>query len=362
MPWTTPTLRQVREIVRDDITAAVSGVSMVGNSVLRVMADANAALSHLCLRYIDWLARQFLPDTSETEWLDRHGDIWLKNFDGSVGRKGATYAYGSVRFSGAAGTEVPIGTRLTSSSTGIEYETTIQIFIGSVATNASVIALEAGVAGNMDTGDQMALTTAIAGVDGTATVIEMIGGSDQETDDELRTRVLLRIQQPPMGGCQTDYVQWALAVPGVTRAWSYALEMGIGTVTVRFMCDELRAIADGFPAVEDIERVRDYMDSMRPVAVKDFFIVSPIRYPVDFKITKLSKDTPSVREAIELAVDEMFVAKAAPGQTIYQSWVIEAISNALGENYHETDFHTQVMPSIGHLAVLGTIEYETYGN
>jgi len=32
-----PDLRQLRELARDDITAAVSGVSMVGNSVLRVI-------------------------------------------------------------------------------------------------------------------------------------------------------------------------------------------------------------------------------------------------------------------------------------------------------------------------------------
>jgi uncharacterized phage protein gp47/JayE len=358
MPWTTPTLRQVREIVRDDITAAVSGVSMVGNSVLRVMSDANAGLAHLTLRYIDWLARQFLPDTSETEWLDRHGDIWLKNLDGTIGRKVASYANGSVRLSGSAGVLVPVGTRLVNPATNIEYETTEQIFIGTVSTTTNIIALDPGTGGNVETGGQLSLVTAIAGVDGVADVIELIGGTDQESDDELRARVLLRIQQPPMGGCQTDYVQWALAVSGVSRAWSYPLEMGIGTTTIRFMCDELRDYADGFPQAADVERVIDYINNVRPVAVKDFFVVAPIPYPIDFKISTLEMNNPSVREAIELTVDEMLTQKAKPGQTIYASWMAEAISNALGEDYHESNFKTTPMPSVGHLAVLGTIEYE----
>src|SRR3982751_1668605 len=104
MPWVTPTLRQVRTMVPDDIVAAFSGAVNIGNSVLRVMADANAGLSHLVLRYIDWVSRQMLPDTAETEWLDRHGDIWLVNADNSVGRKSASYAAGTVTMTGVNGT------------------------------------------------------------------------------------------------------------------------------------------------------------------------------------------------------------------------------------------------------------------
>ena len=62
---------------------------------------------HLTLQYIDWLALQLLPDTAETEWLDRHGEIWLVNADGTLGRKQATFATGSVTFTGTTGTVDP---------------------------------------------------------------------------------------------------------------------------------------------------------------------------------------------------------------------------------------------------------------
>src|SRR6516225_4916300 len=99
MPWTTPTLQQVRAMTRDNtaailatatvpkqqILATLNRQATIGNSVLRVMCDAMSGLAHLTLKYLDWLSLQFLPDTAETEWLDRHGAIWLVNADGTVG-------------------------------------------------------------------------------------------------------------------------------------------------------------------------------------------------------------------------------------------------------------------------------------
>ena len=104
------------------------------NSVLRVLSDAQGGLCHLTLQYIDWLALQLLPDTAETEWLDRHGQIWLVNSDGTIGRKQATFASGIVTFTGLDGSVVPIGTQLQGGQGSVSgYETTAEITIGSWA-------------------------------------------------------------------------------------------------------------------------------------------------------------------------------------------------------------------------------------
>ena len=88
MPWTTPTLSTVRGLVRDSIRRRCPGSdATVPNSVLRVLSDSQGALYHPRLQYLDWLSLQLLPDTAETKWLDRHGQIWLVNADGAVGRK-----------------------------------------------------------------------------------------------------------------------------------------------------------------------------------------------------------------------------------------------------------------------------------
>ena len=61
-----------------DELPSLQGAVMIGNSVLRVVSDAMVALAHLVMRYIDWVALQLRPDTAEKEWLDRHGDICLR--------------------------------------------------------------------------------------------------------------------------------------------------------------------------------------------------------------------------------------------------------------------------------------------
>ena len=65
---------------------------------------------------------------------------------------------------------------------------------------------------------------------------------------------LFRIQNPPMGGSEADYVRWAMAVPGVTRAWA-AVEQGIGTMTVRFLMDDMYPDNYGLPTAADIQEV-----------------------------------------------------------------------------------------------------------
>jgi len=218
-------------------------------------------------------------------------------------------------------------------------------------------ALIPGKAGNLVAGTQIAAP----GVQtfGTCFVsYDMQGGTDQEDDDHLRTRVLERIQMPPMGGDAEDYINWTLRVPGVTRAWSYPLEMGIGTVTVRFMMDDLRAANDGFPSDVDCAAVAAYLDTVRPVAVKDFFVPPPIKHFITCIISELEPDTSDVRADIERSMLEMLFAKAKPGGTIYAAWKSEAILSAPEVDHFILVNNTDdVMPNNGHMAVLGDLQY-----
>jgi len=357
MPWSTPTLREVRSIVRDNIRGSLPGAdASIPNSVLRVLSDNQGALSHLVLQYIDWLALQLLPDTAETEWLYRHGEILLVNADGSTGRKTAVPATGMVEFTGTFNTTIPIATRLTYNAQ--EYETTTNVVIGEGGTaQGPIIALSPGTAGNALPG--VIMQVALDGVE-FATVINLDGGTDQESDDQLRARVLQRIRQPPQGGAAHDYVAWALAVPGCTRAWVYPNEMGIGTVTVRVMFDDLRADQDGFPLPRDLELVESYIDKMRPVAVKDFWVLSPIPQRGDVQINALNPNTESVKAGIEQSLRDMLFEKAAPGQTIYAVWKYTAVMESPNViSFSTPNSGDDIMASPAHMAVLGDIVYGT---
>lgn len=366
MPWETPTLLEVRGLVRDSLRAKLPGAdAMVPNSVLRVLSDNQGALCHAVLQYIDWLSLQLLPDTAEEEWLERHGEIWLSNADGTKGRKQATFASGIVSFTGVNGTVVPIATGLTNGV--VEYETTANTTIGVAPTEGPVRALDPGSAGNLDPGSSLGVIGgSLVDVDA-ATVVELTGGVDIESIEDLRARVLLRIQQPPMGGDANDYVQWALSVPGVTRAWA-ATEMGIGTITVRFMMDDLRADNDGFPTPADIEMVTEYIDSVRPVTTKDRWVLSPVPEPINFALHSVVPDTDAVRADIEIAVKDMLRKRAAPARsvngqmipatTIYAAWVSSAVMSVPTIESFTLEMDDHPMPYNGSLGVLGTILYE----
>jgi uncharacterized phage protein gp47/JayE len=358
MPWVTPTLLTVRSMVRDSIRGQLPGAdASIPNSVLRVISDVQGGLCHLTLQFIDWLALQLMPDTAEREWLDRHGNIWLTNADGTTGRKMATLASGTVNFeSDLDGAVIPQGTQLTSTM-DIGYETMQEATTSaSTPVPVPVRALDPGSAGNLPAGTALSVTT-VASVATSATVVTLDGGTDEETDDALRMRVLERIRNPPMGGDAEDYVNWGLRVPGVTRAWSSPLEMGMGTVTLRFMMDELRADNDGFPGPSDLRAVEAYLRTVRPVAVKDFFVVAPIRQRVDFIIQNLIVDTPATRAAIQASAEQMLFDRAKPGQTIYSSWKAAAVLQAAGvDSFRLFNCDTDdVMLSAGHMAVLGDV-------
>jgi uncharacterized phage protein gp47/JayE len=358
----------VRGLVRDSIRAKLPGAdALVPNSVLRVLSDNQGALCFLTLQYLDWLALQLLPDTAETEWLDRHGNIWLVNADGSTGRKVATYAVGTVQFTATtAGLIIPAGSRLQSASitmpdttsSTVEYELLADVTSSSSqAAQGQIRAIDAGSIGNLDDGSTLTFLEAIPGIESTATVLQLVGGADEENDAQLRSRILRRIQQPPMGGSAYDYEAWALAVPGVTRAWCGPLEMGIGTVTVRFMMDELRAETGGFPTPDDVAIVKAYIDKMRPVAVKDVFVESPIPYPINVRISYLDWDDASTRSSIAQSLLDEFLVRAMPGQYWYRSWTDEGIARATNVNAYDLVASDVAMPSLGHMPILGDITY-----
>src|SRR4029077_15369740 len=124
----------------------------------------------------------------------------------------------------------------------------------------------AGIAGNLPDGTTMSIQPPVFGGPTATLQGDMTGGVDIESDDQLRERILFRIQNPPMGGSQADYIRWTMAVPGVTRAWA-ACEIGPGTMTVRFLMDDLYPDNHGLPTENDLNAVRDYLDKMRPVTV-----------------------------------------------------------------------------------------------
>jgi len=138
----------------------------------------------------------------------------------------------------------------------------------------------------------------------------------------------------------------------------------MGTITVRFMCDALRADTGGFPTPEDVKVVLDYLNKMRPVAIKDFYVMAPVPEPISFNLS-LVGDSLALRKQVTDSVNAMIYEKAQPahavdGQlvgptTIFASWITGAIDRVTTD--YETDVVDHPMPHNGAIAVPGIISW-----
>lgn len=373
MAFIRPTRAEIIARIQADMASQLEGAdSLLRRSVLNVLAWVVGTALHLAYGFLDWIWRQRHVTQAEDEYLDTlHGSVW------GVARKAASYAGGQVTFAGVNGSIVPTGTLLRRSDS-VDYQTTAEGTVAGGTATVAVTAIVAGASGNAAANSTLALVSPIAGIQpASATVVApgLTGGADQEKDDPYRARILRRIQEPPHGGAGADYVTWALEVEGVTRAWVYPEAMGPGTVTVRFMMDDIRADQQGIPQgtydpgtgiyTGDLAAVYGYIDkrdatghSIRRPVTAELFVVAPIPVALNLEISGLNPATQAVRDAVEAEMRDLLRREAYPGVTILLSHLREAISIAAGENdHHLVSPIADVAHGVGEIAVMGAITW-----
>jgi uncharacterized phage protein gp47/JayE len=373
MPFSRPTLGDLRTQVAQDISAALPGSDpLLRVSNLGIMGAVQAGLAHLHYGYLDWIAQQSNPFTATEEFLE----AWaaLKN----VYRLPAASASGAVTFSGASGVTIPSGTTLVRGD-GKEFVTTADgtIASGTVTVPATAVADPGGLLGafgNTPAGAKMALGVAIAGVNsGGIVVTAFTGGADIETDTSLRARMLLAYQNPAHGGALQDYINWALQVPGVTRVWVVPHGFGPGTVVIYPMFDLSEASYGGFPqgsngcatgenrdvvATGDQLAVANYIFPLQPVTAL-VYVVAPTANTIDFTISGIAGASTTTKTAVEAAIANVFIQYgAANGTTVPLSAIESAIAAVPGTTgFVIVTPASNIVCSVGQLPVLGTVTW-----
>lgn len=320
MTFTRPPLLDLVNRTRDDVLSRLTTTDQLRRSDAEVYSRALAGGAHGLYGYLDWLSRQVIYDTAESEYLERWAAIW------GITRRAAAAATGIGTFTGSNGAVIPSGSSMTAWD-GVAYQTTAAATIASGTATAPIAASSPGSAGNRAAGQTLSLASAIAGVSATVTASALEGGADVESDDDLRYRFLLRIRQPPHGGSRGDYLQWALEVAGVAQAWVYPLESGAGTVTVRIMTV---AQGDTNPtAPADIAAVAAHIDTVRPVTAQ-VTVAGVTPQAQDMTISGLLPSTDANKLAIEAALKDLLRSESEPGSIVYYSHLVEAISTVTG--------------------------------
>lgn len=351
MPFSIPTLQSLINRVRGDIEAVLqNGAVYVLRSFETAIASALAGLAQNEHLYLRWISRQMIVATAEEEHLVLTANIHLE-----TGRLQGTRASLDVTFTGTSypdlsppgvpgeGGRILIGDILTDSA-GVRYEATTTYELtspGEVSGTVTVQAVDVGTNGNQFPGAVLTLSAPEDSTDDATIVVGdpstflVVGdGSDLETVELLRARLILHLQTPPKGGAVGDYKLWALNSGVPTRVWEQSGGLGPGTVLVLYVSDRF-TLAGVFTSTDfpgDTSVVTDYIAALMPVNPQ-LTVSAPTNQSTNMTI-QLAPNTATVRAAVRVQIEDFLLRVAEPGGTVLWSQLNEVISQAAGETNH----------------------------
>lgn len=340
MPLLRPSVETIHNRIITGFESRLTGnTALLRRAVLRVIARVFAGSLHLIYGYLEFLADQLFVDKAETDWLERHGFMW------GITRKAASFAVGEIILYGVDGTFVPEGTKVQNDN-GVEYAINNDVTISGGYANNNVTAVEAGEAGNFE-GTFLYVVTPIAGLDNDVVLVYppgCTGGIDREDDETYRTRILTRIQTPPMGGSQQDYIVWATSDEidetngTVQNAWCFPTPSGPGTVDVVITAEGTSPIAPG-ALIADVQA---YIDTVKPVTA-DVTVQTIDMKQVTFEIS-ITPNTSDIQALITSNMEDLFLSVAAPGSNLLIAHIRDAVMNAGVDNYEITAIEVDSVP------------------
>lgn len=353
MPFVRPTSDELIDRIVADLGSSLnlSGPAL-RRSVIGILARVEAGAAHELHGHLDFIAKQILPDTAESDFLVRHASLYL-----DPARLPAAFAAGAIVVTGTNGTVIPQGTTLQRAD-GVTFSTDADGTIALGSATIDVTADNAGVSGNTDEDIELTFASPVAGADSIATVDEygLVGGADVETDDELRVRLIGRLRQPPHGGSSGDYEMWSKEVSGVTRVWIFEEGLGAGTVLVYFVRDNDGDGAAIIPDAGEIADVQAYLDARRPVTAA-VTVVAPTADAMAVTVS-ITPDNASTRAAVEAELADLLARDAEPGGTIKLSQILLSIGVADGvTDFDLTSPVADVTHAAGHMAIPGTVTF-----
>lgn len=347
-------MKTIEEIYREmqDIFTQRTGLEAGASGDLAVRFYAVAAQIHALYLQAAWTERQCFPQTATGDYLDYHAQLR------GVTRKKAAKAEGVLRFTAAqvAETEriIPAGTVCMTAGL-VRFETAEDGVIpaGELSADIPARAVEPGTAGNAAAGTILTMAVAPTGVAACTNPEAFSGGTEDEEDEVLRVRVLETYQRLANGANAAFYQQKAMDFEGVSAVSVLPRSRGVGTV------DVIVAGPGGLPEQEVLDRVQEYFQSVREIAV-DVQALAPEVRKVDVSVrvkAEVNRDQAAVLEQVRQAVSGWFNGQRL-GKAVLRARLGDLVFNVDGvENYTlispaaDLTVEKQVLPVLGELTV-----------
>ena len=345
-------MRDIEEIYQElrDAFGGRAGFVPEDSCDLAVRLWAAAAQIQALGTQAEWVLDQSFPQTAQGIYLDRHAAMR------GLARTPATKAAGVLRFSvetaPVADLTIPADT-VCMTADEVRFRTTEAAVLaaGTLSADAAAEALEGGSSGNAVPGAVSILTACPVAVTGVTNPVAFTGGSDQESNEALRERILESYRRLPNGANAAWYEQTAMSHAGVTAARAVGRARGIGTVDV-YVAGE-----SGLPSEALLEEVQADLQEKREIAV-DVEVKAPTAVSVDVSVeveADSSVGFAAVKPAAEKAVADFF-----GGRLLGQPVRLADLGNRLYAlpgvtNYHFSAPNGDLAADDTVLPVLGTL-------
>ena len=256
----------------------------------------------------EWVLDQSFPQTARGVYLDYHAQMR------GIARTAATKAVGTLRFSveRAPSTALRIAAGTVCMTEGeTRFQTTAEAVLaaGELSVDAPAEALEPGRSGNAAAGTIVILTACPVGITGCTNPAPFTGGSDQEDDASLRSRILESYQRLPNGANAAWYEQTAMGHEGVAAARAVGRARGIGTVDVYVATER------GLPDSGLLAGLQRLLQEKREIAV-DVQVKAPTVRTVDVTVAvepAAGRSFGEAKSAVEQTITAFFTGKLLGG-------------------------------------------------
>lgn len=343
------TIEELYREMRDDF-AARSGLSPNDSGDIALRLHAFAEQLYALWVQTEWLGRQCFPQTAIGEQLEKHAQLR------GLSRGEAVCAQGMIRFclreALEADTAIPLGC-VCETAGGIAFETTQAgtIPAGSLYAEIPAAAQSAGALGNVPSGAVCIMVSPPVGVTYCLNPTAFSGGADEESDEALRSRVLMSYQRLPNGANAAFYETQALSVSGVAAAAVLPKERGIGTV------DVIVSASDGIPSADLVDAVEALLQAQREICV-DIAVSAPTALPINVSVELEgdgSRGFDELSDAVEDAIRAYFSGKLL-GKKVTLAALGNVIYGVPGvKNYHILAPNADVASEPTELPTLGTL-------
>ena len=287
----------------------------------------------------EWVLGQSFPQTAAGVYLDRHAAVR------NMTRQGASRAVGSLTFTlaNAQTGAVRIETGTVCMTEGaVRFRTTEDGVIpaGELSVTVAAEAVEPGSGGNVGAGAVHVLTACPVAVQSVTNGAAFTGGLSEETDEELRQRVLDSFQRLPNGANAAWYEQTACRHEGVAAA------KAVG-----------KAAPGGTPSAALLAELQAEFQKSREIAV-DVQVKAPTTQAVNVAVTvevEEGADFAGVKAEAETMLADFFSGKLL-GKAVTLAELGSRIYALPGvKNYHITAPAADVAADDTVLPVLGTV-------